>query len=499
MQETEKNIFSAHFPLGLGTTRFPITGTNDASGFEKSVQLVVDALECGIDYIDTAYSYSNGLANRIVGEALRRYGKTISVTVKSMLAADKSANDAINRAKFQLSSMGLDKASYFVCWTVNSFADFEKITDDGGIYDGAMKLKQNGIVDHICCSTHASPKDIIRIIDSGAFEGITVSYSLINAIAMQSVLNRALEKNIGIVVMNPLGGGIIPKNPDYFSYARFNDDEKLICSAIRFVLSHPAVNVALSGVSSKTELNENISALKLRNPEMSCDRLSRVIARSANLPKMCTGCNYCADCPVGIPIPEIMTAWNRLSFKPVSDYNRKDRALINDINLFYSMSGSNILEIANNPCVNCGKCERACTQKLPIIASLAEYYQRADKRGLSRIKRKERLELLLSGKHKIGLYPSGGYADMVINICKSDFSDRNFEFLLFNSNTELCGKSMSGYTIHSPDEIEALMPEAIIVCSYRYQSEISDSLAKFRKKGIKILPLHGDNDIPWVY
>ena len=47
------SIFSRHFPLGLGTSRFPISGPDDTEGIEKSIKLVSEALESGITKITT--------------------------------------------------------------------------------------------------------------------------------------------------------------------------------------------------------------------------------------------------------------------------------------------------------------------------------------------------------------------------------------------------------------------------------------------------------------
>ena len=55
------SIFSRHFPLGLGTSRFPISGPDDTEGIEKSIKLVSEALESGITYIDLGYNYSAGM------------------------------------------------------------------------------------------------------------------------------------------------------------------------------------------------------------------------------------------------------------------------------------------------------------------------------------------------------------------------------------------------------------------------------------------------------
>ena len=59
-------ILKRHFPFGLGTSRFPISGPGDAKGIEASVKLVLRALEAGVDYIDIGYSYSAGVAMSVL-------------------------------------------------------------------------------------------------------------------------------------------------------------------------------------------------------------------------------------------------------------------------------------------------------------------------------------------------------------------------------------------------------------------------------------------------
>ena len=74
----------------------------------------------------------------------------------------------------------------------------------------------------------------------------------------------------------------------------------------------------------------------------------------------CTGCRYCTEgCPMSIPIPDIFTVSNRCKgsprFRTVREYNivtqGKGRA---------------------SDCVQCGQCEAACPQQLPIIKLLED-------------------------------------------------------------------------------------------------------------------------------
>ena len=78
-------IYKKHFPLGLGTTRFPVLGPKDTSGIEKSIELVSRALERGITYADVGFHYSAGMAPMILKEAFQKTGKFFSVTAKVLV------------------------------------------------------------------------------------------------------------------------------------------------------------------------------------------------------------------------------------------------------------------------------------------------------------------------------------------------------------------------------------------------------------------------------
>jgi len=83
----------------------------------------------------------------------------------------------------------------------------------------------------------------------------------------------------------------------------------------------------------------------------------------ASFDSLCTGCGYCDSCPQGLPVPKLMDAYNQfaLSGKPENMAQR--------MNWHWGLlrSGHHL-----DDCTACGQCERACTQKLPIIARLKD-------------------------------------------------------------------------------------------------------------------------------
>jgi hypothetical protein len=496
-------ILNDYFPMGLGTSRFPIKNKSDTIGIEKSAQLILKALDAGVNYIDTSYVYSAGGAHAALKLAFAQTDKPYGVTVKVIHQSDKTADEARHRVESQLKSLGIDKAAFFVCWSIPSYEQFVEITGKGGVYEGAQKLKNEGIIERICCSLHAPASDSIKIIESGAFEAVTVSFNFTNAIQTLPVLDAALKHNVDVAVMNPLGGGGIPQNADFFSFAKSEkDSENIVTAALRFAKSHPAVKVVLSGVNTENELDENLRAFTEKSHEQDSQRLIRVANGVKDIDGFCVNCKYCDVCPVGIPVSGIMEKRNRLLFENISnqDYRRTGAELLKNINLF---QGQNELlpETSDNPCTRCGQCEKICTQKLKIIESVNDTYNRAGKCGFSVESRKERLQELLVGRgyKKVGLYPKDRFADLIVKLYGQFFGKPDFEWIAFNSDTSMWGRISNGLMINAPSDIPAINPDIIIVCNYAYEAEIYNDLQRYEDEGIKVVKLHRENDVPWVF
>lgn len=498
-------IFEKHFPLGLGTSRFPVKGPDDYKGIKESVKIVRHALENGIDYIDVSYNYSAGMTPFVLREAFNKIKRPFSVAAKVGYSYDKTADDARKRIEVYLKTLGLGHISYFTCWCIWSFDEFQKIMAKGGVYEGALKLKDEGIIDHICCSLHAHPEDMIRIIESGAFEGITVSYSLMNTKRMIPVLDAAKQNNVSVAVMNPLGGGIIAQNQKFFSFACGEyDDGNTIHAALRFVYAHPAVDIVLSGAGSEEEILDSLSVFKSDSLESPDERFSRVMSNASELKGFCTGCRYCEGCPQGIPTADIMQARNILLFDPVEGYNRcSPEKLLYNLQIMRKLHFDNswLPDSMDNPCVKCGRCEKACTQKLNIIDGVADIYHRIAETGYSKKAHINRLQELFvnKGYRKVGLYPSGGYVSKIINLYNDSFGEPDFEWLLFDSNQNMWGQNVSGLPVHAPIDISLLHPDIIIIDTYRFDIEIEESLKLYSEEGIRIEKLHKEQDVPWVF
>jgi len=496
-------MFDGIFPMGLGTNRLPVNGPQDGIGIERSVKLVLAALDAGVNYIDTACGYSCGMAETVLKIALEQSKRSCHITLKSQYSMDKTSDDVFRRAESAFKNTGTDHAKFFLAWCIKNYAQFEQIMQKGSLYEGAVKLKNAGLIDHICFSSHANADDTIRIIGSGAFEALTLSFSLLNSVTMRSVLETAASKNIAVVVMNPLGGGVIPQNSDYFGFARNSENESTVQAALRYVSAHPAIKVVLTGPASEHELRENIEAWTAKNDEQNTKRITRINKSLQSLEGFCTGCRYCDGCPEGIPVYAFMQSHNSLLFASPAGYNRNDPEVLRNIQLLRKLyqDFSIIPESPKNPCTKCGQCETKCTQSLPIMEILGDIYQRIAHTGFSLASRKNQLKSLLNGKgyKKVGFYPGARYTILVLEQYEEFFGEPEFECLLFDSNPKQWNTTIKGLLVHSPDEIRKLNPDCILVSNYNYADEIYQSIAHYQQDGITIINLHKTNDVPWGF
>lgn len=488
--------------LSMGTNRFNSNDLKDDAGLEHAAEIVCKAIDNGINYIDTSYIYSQRKAEHILNIAFKNTKKEYHVTTKVRYDMDKTCDDVLRRIESSLEVMGIDKSTFFTVWYIKSYEEYKQIMKKGGLYDGAIKAKDRGLISHICFSTHAVVPDIIKIINEKAFEGVTISYSLLNYKIMNDVLTAAKKNNIGVITMNSLGGGIIPSNNDFFDFIRIDEHESVVQAALKFIYSHKEITSMLSGMATIKELEENLATFE--EPDKFENQRSNYVDLKINdLDGFCTGCNYCCDCPSEIPVSKLMQSYNALFFSKESSICRcNDIETAKNINLFDKLKFEfNILLDSNkNPCIHCGLCEKKCTQKLPIQKQISEIYELSEKCCCNLSAKKDRMIQLVGNRSykSIGLYPAGVATNNFINLYCDFFGSLDFSLFVFDSNPLLWGKEENNYIIHDPDDISNIKPDCIIITNYNYTEEIFKNIKDYESLGIKIIKLYRKDDVPWL-
>lgn len=485
--------------IGMGSIRFPEENLKDEDGLERCADLVVRATELGVNYFDIAYNYANAQCETIYKKAFHRIKTPVFTTAKSFSMTDTEADAVLRRVYSSLEHMEIEKIHFFYMWSIMNRKQYQDIMRKGGPYEGALRAKEEGLIDHIIFSSHASPEETVEIMEDGAFDGGLISYSLLNYTPMQKVLDSAEKNGLGLLVMNPLAGGLIPQNSEFFRET-FGIKENVTDFAMKFVYAHKPITCVLSGVSKESELMANIKAME----ELERSLADYVKAVSSGLTKssgFCTGCGYCeGKCPRKIKISTYMQAYNMKFLGSQRNTQVCTGAKTDSEMAVLKRISKELPESERNSCIRCGRCEQVCTQHLPIINRLDEVWQIVRQTGMSKQAHKERLEALLQGKgyQKVVFYTSGNYTAYVVDEYKRYFGEPTLELFIADSDERKWGNRLEGYTTLSPQQMVELKPDCVLVTSYKYGKEIEKELQE-KYPQLNVVKLHTDTDAPWVF
>ena len=345
--------------IGFGGMRFEHIDDRD-----ECVGMMVQAAEGGINYFDTAPKYFGTKSEEAYGEGLaelRRRGHHYYLSTKTF----ESEPDAVRRElDGQLSRLGVDHIDFYHIWCITNLENWRE-RKRNGVLDVFQKLKEEGLIRHICVSSHLIGDEIRELLMEGVFEGVLFGYSAYNFQTRQKAFDAIRAHKLGCVVMNPLGGGVIPRNPDLFQFLKTKEEETVIEGALHFLLAHPEITVSLVGFGLPDHVEQALSAVNEYDP-ISAPELQEMKSQAAgSFEGICTGCHYCDDCPEEIPIPKLMESYNQKLL-----YG-SDKEVTDRLRFHWNIALDEVVELTDR-CISCGQCEEACTQHIPITDRLSE-------------------------------------------------------------------------------------------------------------------------------
>lgn len=349
--------------IGLGTMRYDAEDIQ-AGRLEKCAEIPLYAYEKGINYWDTAPFYCEDKSEIVTGIALSQVDRSkVYVTSKTnfnALETEKPDRDVFRRRlELSLDRLKTDYIDFYHMWCMLSLESWEKHMD--ALYGFFEDAKREGLIRNIVFSSHMQGNDIEKVVDTGKFKGMLIGYNALNYRFRQSGIEAAYQKGMGVVVMNPLGGGMIPANQDAFSYLAEGTDLTVPQAALRFVASHKEITVTLAGCTTKAHIDDAVKAVEGLEEKPAREIVQSYEGKGVALNNLCTGCAYCKGCPKDIPIPKYMDAYNQMLL------TGKKEQITMRLDNHWDISKDKAGE-----CIACRKCERQCTQHLPIVERLKE-------------------------------------------------------------------------------------------------------------------------------
>lgn len=362
--------------LGFGAMRLPVIGgKNECIDYDKTLSLIQTAWEHGINYYDTAYVYHGEKSEEVLGKALQELNirDKVYIADKSPVWLVKDAKDWQKLLDTQLTRLNTDHIDFYLMHALNS-GSWKTILEHDGL-SFLEKAKKEGKILHAGFSFH-DELDVFKTIVDGyeSWEFCQIQYNYLDTEYQAGLegLNYANDREIGVIVMEPLRGGMLanvaPGVQDIFSKTgmpRYPAEW-----ALRYVWEQQGVITALSGMNDEIQILANCAAASAAKPNSLPSSQIKIIEEAAQWFKdrilsPCTGCRYCMPCPKGVFIPEILAELNRISMAGGLDNPERHAVSAAYRKLKAENHGADL-------CVSCKICESKCPQHIRISSILKD-------------------------------------------------------------------------------------------------------------------------------
>lgn len=253
--------------LGLGAAE---VGYSEA-GRAVVGKLLDEALELGINVVDTAECYGNG--EEVLGQALRgRRQRPLLFTKcghsRGYAQPDWDDVELLERSlERSLKSLGVEAVDLFQLHSCSL-----EVLRRGEVVDFMRRVKAAGKARFIGYS--GDGEAALYAVKSGAFDALQISVSVADQQAVELVLPEAAKRGLGVIAKRPIANAAwrpaAKPNPYHAPYRErlreldypFLRGDAAAATALRFTLSSPGVSVAIVGTERPGRLTENARSVE---------------------------------------------------------------------------------------------------------------------------------------------------------------------------------------------------------------------------------------------
>ena len=355
--------------LGFGSMRLPVlVGADGKPDFKQidypaATAMLHRAIDGGVNYVDTAWMYHEETSETWLGEALKGgYREKVKLATKMPVWEVKKPGDFDRILDIQRERLQEDRIDFYLLHSLDA-AHWKCVVEQGQL-TSAEKALADGRIAHFGFSfhgTHEMFEEILAATDLWEFCQIQFNYMDEDYQAGRRGLELAAAGGLGVIVMEPVRGGMLARNlPPRVEALWAGAPVKRTPAewALQWVWSNPEVSFLLSGMSEMRHVEENLAYAERSRPGLLSAGEIALVARVRDLyselsPIPCTACRYCMPCPQGVNIPDILELYNDAHM--FGDPARQ--------RVFYTWLDED--ERADK-CTACGECEDKCPQGIAV-------------------------------------------------------------------------------------------------------------------------------------
>lgn len=327
-------------------------------------RLVEHALAAGVNYFDTAESYTDGASERTLGNALKGKRDQVVLASKQFAGTQTRRNAMMRELEASLKRLQTDHIEFYYNHAVNDIARLQ----NEEWFEFTQAAKQQGKIRFTGISGHAGrlvdtldfavDNALIDVMlvgynfgqDPKFYESITRSFDFVATQPdLPRVLAKAKAKGIGVIAMKTLMGARLN------DLRRYEDTGSTFAqAAFRWTLSNPDVDALIVSMTSETQINEYLGASGASSLAAHDLDLLRQYAALNGASYCKHACNACdGSCPYGVDIANVLRT--RMY---ATDYQ----------DLPFARSEYQAITANASPCLSCdgSPCQGACPHQLPI-------------------------------------------------------------------------------------------------------------------------------------
>ena len=260
--------------LGLGCAFFGAAEVTD----EIAIEGIQRALELGINYVDTSPLY--GQSERRVGLALEGgLRDKVYLQTKTGTHPDRRHDYSAESTRWSVeNSLSLLKTDRFDSVLIHDPPDIEDALAPGCALDELLKMKEEGILDHIGIGIRSHDFHR-RAIETGHIEIVLtyLDYNLLTQSVAETTLPLAKERNVAIILASVFGMGTLagpepdddnevrripghqPRAHDMWQWCRDNN-VNIRHLAMQFCLATPIDGIVMAGPANKQQVDDAYEA-----------------------------------------------------------------------------------------------------------------------------------------------------------------------------------------------------------------------------------------------
>lgn len=257
--------------VGLGGYHLGMTADEG-----EAIELIRVALDNGINYMDNAWGYHEGLSEIRMGKALRDgYRRKAFLTTK---VAGQTKDLAKRQLEETLERFQVDHVELMQFHEIGRLDDADHIFGPGGAIEAALEARDAGLVRYIGFTGHGNPDAHLRMLDSAARYGFTFDTVLMALNVMdhhfgdfsfeKKVLPLAAQQGLGVLAIKSMGDSHV---------LRSNLVSPIEC--LHYSMSLP-VSVVITGCQSMALLEQALEAARTFRP-LSEEKVSALRERTA--------------------------------------------------------------------------------------------------------------------------------------------------------------------------------------------------------------------------